>query len=202
MPSTAETHRWFFFGLWWRQVVRRNKGIITPCFGITTLPNPTLRWGWVFLERTRILSGIQFTMYFIDFFVVQTKRFVGSSLTAILTRQTCGQRSSRAAESKRRAVWNYFSERICYMFQISKCRGDWDLSPCTTWVIAFDLFFRKYHTLHFTCQKRSAAQWRLPKKNVFRPQKKSEFGIALQISKRKYRSCAQTYISVSSTFWR
>jgi len=104
MPSTAETHRWFFFGLWWRQVVRRNKGIITPCFGITTLPNPTLRWGWVFLERTRILSGIQFTMYFIDFFVVQTKRFVGSSLTAILTRQTCGQRSSRAAESKRRAV--------------------------------------------------------------------------------------------------
>jgi len=26
-----------------------------------------LRWGWVFLERTRILSGIQFTTHFIDF---------------------------------------------------------------------------------------------------------------------------------------
>ena len=38
----------------------------------------TLRWGWVFLERTRILSGIQFTMYFIDYFAVETKRFVGS----------------------------------------------------------------------------------------------------------------------------
>jgi len=29
-----------------------------------------LRWGWVFLERTQILSGIQFTTHFIDFFVV------------------------------------------------------------------------------------------------------------------------------------
>jgi len=25
------------------------------------------RWGWVFLERMRILSGIQFTTHFIDF---------------------------------------------------------------------------------------------------------------------------------------
>jgi len=33
-----------------------------------------LRWGWVFLERTRILSGIQFTTHFIEFFVVETKR--------------------------------------------------------------------------------------------------------------------------------
>jgi len=58
--------------------------------------------GWVFLERTRILSGIQFTTHFIDFFVVETKRFVGSTVNVILARQTCGQRSSRAAESKRR----------------------------------------------------------------------------------------------------
>jgi len=70
-----------------------------------------LRWGWVFLERTRILSGIQFTTYLIDFFVVarQLKRFVGNSLNVILTRQTCGQRSSRAAERKRQALGNdYF----------------------------------------------------------------------------------------------
>jgi len=26
------------------------------------------RWGWVFLEQTQILSGIQFIMHFIDFF--------------------------------------------------------------------------------------------------------------------------------------
>jgi len=83
-----------------------------------------LRWGWVFLERTRILSGIQFTTHFIEFFVVETKRFVGSFVNVILTRQTCGQRSSRAAESKRRALGNYFSKRICYMFLISKFRGD------------------------------------------------------------------------------
>jgi len=36
------------------------------------------RRGWVFLERTRILSGIQFTTHFIEIFVVETKRFVGS----------------------------------------------------------------------------------------------------------------------------
>ena len=33
----------------------------------------------------------------------------------ILTRQTCGQRSSRAVESKRWALGNYFFEQICYM---------------------------------------------------------------------------------------
>jgi len=32
-----------------------------------------------FLERTRILRGIQCTTHFIDFFVVETKRFIGSS---------------------------------------------------------------------------------------------------------------------------
>jgi len=76
----------------------------------------TLRWGWVFLETTRILSGIQFTTHFIEFSVVETERFVGSFVNVILTRQTCGQRSSRAAESKHRALGNYFCERICYMF--------------------------------------------------------------------------------------
>jgi len=34
------------------------------------------------------------------------------------------KRSSTAAESKRRALGNDFSERIRNMFQISKCRGD------------------------------------------------------------------------------
>ena len=50
----------------------------------------------------------------------------------ILTRQICGQRSSKAAESKRRALRNYFFERICYMFPMSKCGGDSDLGLCTT----------------------------------------------------------------------
>jgi len=98
------------------------------------------RWGWVFLERTQILSGIQYTTHFIDFFVVETKRFVGSSVNVILTRQTCGQLSSRAAESKRWALENYFPEWICYMFLMSKCWAsssrDWDLGRCTFWVLA------------------------------------------------------------------
>jgi len=99
--------------------------------------NAELRWGWVFLEQTRILSGIQFTTRFIEIFVVETKLFVGSFVHVILTRKTCGQRSSRAAESKRRALGNYFSERICHMFLISNCTGDRDLGLCTTSVLAF-----------------------------------------------------------------
>jgi len=43
-------------------------------------------------------------------FVVETKQFIGSFVNVILTRQTCGQRSSRAAESKHRGKGNYFSE--------------------------------------------------------------------------------------------
>jgi len=38
--------------------------------------------------------------------------------------------------SKRRARDNYFSERICYMFLISRRRGDWDLCICTFCVLA------------------------------------------------------------------
>jgi len=60
-------------------------------------------------EQTQNFSGIQFTMHLIEFFVVETKQFVTSSVNVILTRQTCGQRSSRGAESKRRALGNYFS---------------------------------------------------------------------------------------------
>jgi len=71
-------------------------------------------------------------MHFIEFFVVETKRFVGRFVNVILTRQTCGQRSSRAAESKRRALGNYFSEQICYMFLIS----NWDSDVCTFWILA------------------------------------------------------------------
>ena len=56
--------------------------------------------------------------------VVETKRFVSSNLNVILTRQTCGQRSSMSAGSKRRALQNHFPERICYMFLMSNCREE------------------------------------------------------------------------------
>ena len=96
----------------------------------------TLRWRWVFLERTRILSAIQFTTHFIQFFFVETKRFVGSTVNVNLTWQTCGQRSSRAAESKCWALENYNPKRICYVFLKSKYRGHWNLGLCTFWVLA------------------------------------------------------------------
>ena len=114
-------------------IYARRRDEIFKIFGLTVF---FLRWGWVFLERTRILNGIQFTTHFIDFFAVETKRFVGSSVNMILTRQTCGQCSSRSAESKRRALENYFSARMCYMFLILKCTGGWDLGRCTSWVLA------------------------------------------------------------------
>jgi len=44
-----------------------------------------LRWDWVFLERTQIFNDVLFTRHFIEFIVVQTKRFVGSNVNEILT---------------------------------------------------------------------------------------------------------------------
>jgi len=50
----------------------------------------------------------------------------------ILTRQTCGQRSSiYVCGGKHRALTPYFSIRIC-MSSGSKCRGESDLGLCTT----------------------------------------------------------------------
>jgi len=127
--------------------------------------------GWLFLERTRILSGIQFTTYFIEIFVVETKRFVGSFVNVILTRQTCGQRSSRAAESKRRAIENYFSKHICYMFPISEFRGD------------------RHAQLQYLI---NPVRWQNPEKKTCFDVYKTDFALALRFSKREYRSCAQT----------
>ena len=92
----------------------------------------------MFLNKTRILSGIQFTTHFIEFLVVETRRFVGSNVNVILMQQTCGQRSSMAAESKRRALGNHFPEKIWNMFYVSKYRGDWDLGLCTTSALALE----------------------------------------------------------------
>jgi len=74
-----------------------------------------LRWGCVFLEQTQIVSGIQFTTHCIEFLVVESNRFVGSFENVILTRQTCGQRSSRSAESKRRALKKKFRTNLLHV---------------------------------------------------------------------------------------
>jgi len=74
-----------------------------------------LRWGWVFLKRTQILSGFQFTRHFIELVVVETTRCVSSNVNVILTQQTCGQRSSMSAKSKHRAL------EICFPIESAIC---------------------------------------------------------------------------------
>jgi len=125
-----------------------------------------LLW-WVGISRTNVDS--QWNPVYSAFhriFVVETKRFVCIFVHVILARQTCGQRSSKAAESKRRALGNYCSERICYMFLVSKCRGDADLGLCTTSGLAFGepqrndkiRFFLRRNTFFFSGRCASVRQ--------------------------------------------
>jgi len=54
-------------------------------------------WGGVGYFSNERRFSVQFTRHFIEFVVVETKRFVGSIPNMILTRHTWGQRSSRSA---------------------------------------------------------------------------------------------------------
>jgi len=72
------------------------------------------------------------------FLIVDTARFVSSTVNVILTRQTCGQLSKMSAGggSKRQALAFYVGVQICHMFLRSKCRGESDLGLCTTSVLS------------------------------------------------------------------
>ena len=72
----------------------------------------------------------------------ETKQFVVNNPNVILTRQTCSQRSSMSTGSKRRAIEFCFSIRICYMFPLSKCRGESGLGLCTDSVPAETILLR------------------------------------------------------------
>jgi len=61
---------------------------------------------------------------------------LSSSSNVILTRQTCGHRSSRLAGSKHRALAFDFSELIWYVFLIFKCTRESDPDLCMTSVLA------------------------------------------------------------------
>jgi len=181
-------------------IYARRRDEIFKIFGLTVF---FLRWGWVFLERTRILNGIQFTTHFIEFFVVGTKRFVSSFVNVILTQQTCGQFSSRAA------LGNYFPERICYMFLITKCIGDRDLGLCTTSILAFgepqrNGDFRKKNV--FRCRKNRNLPLRCGSPNasievVHRPRSQSplhfDIGNIQQIRSGKLFPSAQRLLSAA-----
>jgi len=104
--------------------------------------SPLCTYLFFMFQKERILTGIQLARHFIKFAIAETREFVGSNANVILTRHTCGQRSSRAAGSKHRALGNYFSMRICYKFPISQCRGEPDLGLCTTSVLAKKMLLR------------------------------------------------------------
>jgi len=106
------------------------------------------RWGWVFFENTQILIRFQFTRHFIESNVVETKQFVGSNVNVFLIRQTCDKCSSVATGSKCRALAFYVYIRICYIFLISKCKGESDLGLCTILILA---------------NRMPAARWRISK---------------------------------------
>jgi len=87
-------------------------------------------------KRRCEFDGIQFTKHFIKFVRVEMNKLVGSNPHVILTRQTCGERSSRVAGSKYRALAFYFSVRMWHMFLISKYREKSNLGLRMTSVLA------------------------------------------------------------------
>ena len=96
---------------------------------LTTL---LLQWSsWVFKtqERKRESNSPRNPLYrnFIETLLVETNQLVGSYSNVILTRQTCGQCSSKVAGSKRQAPASDFSVRMKYVFLISKCSRQRDL---------------------------------------------------------------------------
>ena len=70
----------------------------------------SLRQVWVLFQRTCEFNGIQFIKHFSEFVFVETNEVDRSNSNVILTRQTCGHRSSRVVGSKRRALVFYFCE--------------------------------------------------------------------------------------------
>jgi len=87
------------------------------------------------------------------------KKSFGSNPNVILMRQTCGQRSGMAVESKCRGLAFYFSIPICYLFPLSKCRGKWDPGLCMTSGLVKGMPLR------------SGKFWRILRSNTFKNRK-------------------------------
>jgi len=117
------------------------------------------------LTRTYVFSGIQFTKHFIEFVFVETNQIVSRNSNVILTRQTCGQRSGMTAGVRHRVLAFYFPVRICYMFLMSKCRGELDLGLCCERLCMTSVLLKE----------NAAAQCRLPILKRVWPQDSSIF---------------------------
>jgi len=86
--------------------------------------------------------------------------FLSALLSLVISMPEISERSARAlrngADVVREAIGNLFCVWVCYMFLVSKCRGDWDLGLCTTSVLALGERLR---------------DGKIRKKNVFRRRK-------------------------------
>jgi len=83
--------------------------------------SPILSATRVLFEGTCVI-GIQFTKHFIEFVLVETNQLFGTCFVSnvILTRQTCGHRSSRVVGSKRPNTYHFI---VLHEFQ------SWYMSP-------------------------------------------------------------------------
>jgi len=143
-----------------------------------------LKRDWVFLERLKIFSRFQFTGHCIEFVLVEANQLAVSNPNVVLTRQTYGQRSSRATGSKRRALAFYFAIRICYKFLISKNVEDGPIWVCAQ---LRDL------------QNNVAARWRLLTNFATKCDSSSDVATVQRLCFCKSQSCAcldQTFLYI------
>ena len=89
-----------------------------------------LRQGWDLFETNAQIQWNPVYNAFHRIVLVETNKVVRSNSNVILTWQTRSRRSSRVAESTRRALASYFPIRIWYVFLTSICRGKADACVC------------------------------------------------------------------------
>ena len=73
-----------------------------------------LRWGWVFLERTRILSEIQFTRHFIEIIVAETKQ-IDMDLFRLIDVRQCAYKSCHIWMSHVTFEWVMSYTRLTFL---------------------------------------------------------------------------------------
>jgi len=141
---------------------------------------------FLFLERhIRAYWYLQKNFIEFELVCVETNELVHSNSNVILMWLTCGQRSSRVAVSKRRAPSILFFRANLVCVLDIQCRVGSDLGLCTSSVVS------KRMTL------RSAD---IQFKNVFGRRIRLKLALRSGILFEKYRTHAQTYIRLSSTF--
>jgi len=119
---------------------------------VREIPNPTLMIPqyqfWVLFERTCVFAWIQFTRHFIELVFVQTNKLFHGNSNVIMTRQTCGQHSSRVAV------------RVSGL-PIRDCSGSCNRSlPRCTNVSAIDVTAKKFlERLYLDLGLRQFASW-------------------------------------------